>query len=484
MRERRKDPAQKRKEVNWAKSYQKKNPDKVKRWKAIGRRRHRKELTAKEIVRVGVLNGSLRKVATQHYELWGPVEDCQVMRADISLRHIAKLLGRTYHSVADRRAALRRQDQLPIAASESSTQDDLAVHAIASSVSTDQADALPDSIEWMPAGQHAIYASKAGKPHKLTMNVKESDAALANRCLQEINAKADAGEGPHVIFDFNHEDREASAHPSEFYWQNGIRAKVKWTGAGERAVRGRDYTRFSPSFYPDKDGNLVGIPANAGGLVNFPAFQKIQSVVRSKSAGADEDSAEQETKTKKASKMETLMAVLAKLGLLTSANLDEATAVTQVTAKMNEITQGGAQSAAALVEANKTLETTKADLVTAKKAVATTIVEAAIQAGRLPGQNEEVKAFWIASIEANPANAKALPEPNAALQQIVQASGKDKGKTDLSGGAEHPFLAKVHEYQASHKSSEAFAIEAVARTKEGAGLYEDYRKTLFTAKAA
>jgi hypothetical protein len=57
------------------------------------------------------------------------------------------------------------------------------------------------------------------------------------------------------FFDFNHEDREASAWPTEFYWAGddpqtgGVRARLEWSDAGKRAVEGRTFRRFSPTFH-------------------------------------------------------------------------------------------------------------------------------------------------------------------------------------------------------------------------------------------
>ena len=318
------------------------------------------------------------------------------------------------------------------------------------------------------------------------MRLKPEHAVLVNTRLQQMLAAFTAGNGDRPYFDLNHDDKEASAHPTEFFWggddpkTGGIRAKVNWTGAGERAVRGKDYSRFSPSFYPDKDGNVIDVPVNMGGLVNRAAFQKIQSVVRSKSAGAEEDSAEQQKQEqeKEPTIMKSLLAVLAKLGLITSAEVDEATAVTQVTAKFTEVTAESSKASGELVEANKLLETTKTELVKARKEAATTIVEAAIQAGRLPGQNDEVKAFWVASIEANPANAKALPEPNPALQKLVQAGSAKGAETKINAGAgsEHPFLVKAKELQTEKKISLEGAMAEVAQTD--AKLYDEYRDSL------
>jgi hypothetical protein len=145
---------------------------------------------------------------------------------------------------------------------------------------------------WMPPGQHTINASRGGKPHTLTMQVNPEHAHLVNSRLQEMRAAADAGTGDRPFLDFNHDDREASGHPTEAFWggedggTGGIRLKVGWTGAGARAIRGREFSRFSPSFYSDESGNVVNVPVNLGGLVNRAAFQRIAPIM-SKRAEAD-----------------------------------------------------------------------------------------------------------------------------------------------------------------------------------------------------
>ena len=177
--------------------------------------------------------------------------------------------------------------------------------------------------------------------------------------------------------------------------------------------------------------------------------------------------------------MKSLLAVLAKLGLTTSAEVDEATAVTQVTAKFTEITAAATKGNADLVAAKADLDKTREDLVKAKKATAKTVVEAAISAGRIPSQNAEIKAKWEGLIEADPANAELLPEPNPVLQQVVAAtSAKEAGKGAGAGAgdATHPFLVKAKEYQTEHKVSEPFAFQKVA-AKEPA-IYDDYRASI------
>jgi phage I-like protein len=351
------------------------------------------------------------------------------------------------------------------------------VHALAAEVSPNEKDALPNDIQWMPPGEHEITASRAGKPHRLTMRVKPEHAAIVNGKLQQMRTMADAGDGDRPFLDLNHDDREASAHPTEAFWggddpkTGGIRMKVNWTGAGESAVRGKNFTRFSPSFYPDKDGNVTDVPVNMGGLVNRAAFQKIQSVARAKASDDETQPNEQTT-------MKSLLAVLARLGLITSAELDEPSAVAQVTAKHAELLNAKTTAETELTQTKAKLTDTETKLTAAKKAHATATVDAAIQAGRIPGQNEEVKAKWVGLIEADPSNASLLPEPNEALKTLVQAGTKKEAEneTGKGGKGKGAFLAKVAEYQTEHKCSEVFAIQKVAA--KNPGLYDEYRASL------
>jgi hypothetical protein len=80
---------------------------------------------------------------------------------------------------------------------------------------------------------------------------------------------------------------------------------------------------------------------------------------------------------------------------------------------------------AANVELTTELETLKAANKQAVEAAADKAIEEAVQAGRIPAQDEETKAFWRESILAKPDSAKIL----AALP------GKDalKGETILAG---------------------------------------------------
>lgn len=143
----------------------------------------------------------------------------------------------------------------------------------------------PNEIMWMPPSRHTITASQGGKPAELTVNVTEAGAHRVIAQHAKYMEAAAAGQGDLVFTDFNHEDREASAHVKAFRWAGddprtgGIRALVDWTGAGKRAVLGREFSRFSPSFYLDDKGEVASIPVNCGGLVNRAAFQRIAPVM-------------------------------------------------------------------------------------------------------------------------------------------------------------------------------------------------------------
>ena len=145
-------------------------------------------------------------------------------------------------------------------------------------------DTLPDSIQWMPPGRHAITAVKDGEPFEMELEVNEALARRVGAMLQQYRDKAARGEGDLPFFDFNHNDAEASAHPLQMYWagddprHGGIRARVQWTGAGADAIQRRTFRRFSPEFLTDDDRNVIGVGINMGGLVNRAAFRKIQPI--------------------------------------------------------------------------------------------------------------------------------------------------------------------------------------------------------------
>jgi hypothetical protein len=104
---------------------------------------------------------------------------------------------------------------------------------------------LPTDIQYMPPGCHRIRASQGGKPISVEVAVNAATAAVLQTFLAGKLTAAAEGREDRPFFDFNHEDREASAWPTEFYWAGdepqtgGVRARLDWSDAGKKSVEGR-----------------------------------------------------------------------------------------------------------------------------------------------------------------------------------------------------------------------------------------------------
>ena len=137
----------------------------------------------------------------------------------------------------------------------------------------------PDNvIMFMPGGDHVIVAERNGAPARVTVRVTAADADKMSEQLRALKARSEQ----RPFFDFDHENKAASAWPLEFIWREfprpGIYAKVEWSEAGRSAVTGRTHRAFSPVFHVDESSTPATIIANSratlnlGGLVNDPAF--------------------------------------------------------------------------------------------------------------------------------------------------------------------------------------------------------------------
>jgi hypothetical protein len=143
--------------------------------------------------------------------------------------------------------------------------------------------AANETVQMFPPGKQVVTPSRAdgAEPQEIELNIDAQTAEVLEALRAELQAKADAGEGDAPYFDFNHDDGEASAWPKRIFWAGddpllgGVRAEVEWTAAGEAAVNGKTFRRFSPAFYA-ADGRITGTPVNMGGLVNRAAFTRIQ----------------------------------------------------------------------------------------------------------------------------------------------------------------------------------------------------------------
>lgn len=339
-------------------------------------------------------------------------------------------------------------------------------------------DRPPETIQWMPPGQHKVTAWKGrvgGETVTLTVNVDAGTAERMNAVLQQLRSKAAAGEEDLPFFDFNHDDGEASFHPTEFYWGGndpklgGVRARGAWTKTGGEGVLGRGWRRFSPAFNANAAGEVTGSDVNMGGLVNRAAFKKIQATWAK--AGADAPNHEP-----KASHMtpEEIAALQAK-----NRQLEQEIAALKSKETSVEHTQTIKAKDATILSLQDELKNKDAEILKGKKATAEAEVAQYVAKGKIPPANKEAIAFWTNSFVDDPVKAKAaldaVPGVSPEGRIITQATG---GASTQGAAGEHAFIVKAKAVAAERKIDLAQAQAELARTREGAELYADFRAKL------
>jgi len=306
------------------------------------------------------------------------------------------------------------------------------VHAISSEI---QGEELPDDIQYLPPGEHSITASKNGKPADLKLMVT---AETAER-LQKSYDKITAGDREQVFIDFNHDDKEASGWVTGFYWAGdnaefgGVRAKVDWTSKGEEALQGKNYRKFSPTFTLNAKGEIDGTTLNAGGLVNRPAFKDITPILAA-------DGEDQKTESQMAEEQEDKKM---------TGDSDKEKLMSELAEKDEEVKSLKAKIKALEEDKDKDSE------VAAKSAV-----DRAVQEGRIPAKDEEVKAKWVETLKADPSAVSLLDSipVNPALDRVVNAKRDEAGLLDTNSDAQ---MRAVNEYKAQNGTSFEEAFNAV-----------------------
>lgn len=306
----------------------------------------------------------------------------------------------------------------------------------------------PQDIQYMPPGTHRINASRAGKPVALDITVDATTAETLNAFLQAHLTKATEGNDDRPFFDFNHEDREAAAWPTEFYWagddlkSGGVRAKIEWSGAGQTAVKEKTFRRFSPTFIPDDQGKVISSETNMGGLVNRAAFKSIAPLF-----AKDSDT----------SASMKIQAKLHALKIIDSVDASEDAAAAAIEAKFNELTTTNEQLTARVI----TLESEQA---TAIQARATSQVEAAVNAGRIAPADEDAKGFWQEALIRDEAKAvkalDALPI-NPVLAKVTEGDDPKNGLLDKMSLQKK----KLAEVQAANPQADFQTVFSKAQTE-------------------
>lgn len=412
------------------------------------------------------------------------------------LLHALKASGNARQHARGERLAVRRRHELgarPVVRCAGVAEGEVVLCAATASLPELVNGALPHDIQWMPPGRNDIMPTEGGEVTPMTINATEATAQLMQSVLARAIAAAQAGNGDLPYFDFNHEDAEASAHPTQFYWggddqkTGGVRAKVQWTKAGETAVLGRTYRRFSPAFHRTGE-TVTGAPTNMGGLVNRAAFRRIAPIL---SKGSDAEDGKQKP-TNQQHSMKSLLAVLAKLGVITSADLDEASAVAQAQANISSL-QGERDTvkakAGTLETENASLKTKVDGLEKQVKDQATVHAKAhyaeCVKAGKFAPSDKDSEAFWLGQLEANFATAvkalEAIPaNPALATEPVVQA--KEGGATTQAKPGDEPHVTKAKAWgKATGKTGDTQDL-VVAYFDANPGEYDTYRKGLNLGK--
>ncbi|PTX95762.1 phage protease [Opitutus sp. ER46] len=279
-----------------------------------------------------------------------------------------------------------------------------------------QSDQLPAEIMSFPAGVHTINAKQAGKAINTSVQVDAQTAAVMQATLEAHMAASP--QKPY--FDFDHDDKDASAWPKAFRWEDGsngrpagVYAAVEWSGSGSAAIAGKDYRSFSPVFYVDerKPARVTGAPLNMGGLVNSPAFKKQAPIWAKDTLSAAQPP--NQNHTHMPDKTDTTP------GATPSPAAASDTSAIQAKEQISAL-----QTQVQALQAKDT-ERRKTD---AKAAV-----DAAVARGALPPKDTAIQAKWTGLIEADPANADLLAAMpgTSLLTPVTQPGGHVQAKDNL-----------------------------------------------------
>lgn len=133
---------------------------------------------------------------------------------------------------------------------------------ISASLASALGDGVPNEIVYMPEGSHTITPWVDGKPKTITVHVPAAKGPAIAAVLQASLAEREKS-NVRPWFDFEHKNGAASALPKSFRYEpgKGIMCAVEWTGAGRKAIEGKDFSYLSPTFLIGDDGTPDGLPS-------------------------------------------------------------------------------------------------------------------------------------------------------------------------------------------------------------------------------
>lgn len=284
---------------------------------------------------------------------------------------------------------------------------------------------LPDSgelasIVYIPEGTHTITPSVGGKPQTIVIKM---DAERGDEVAARFQGQLDSILAGNVrpFLDFDHKETgPAAALPKSFRYEQGkgLMLDLEWTGAGRKAIKSKDYSYFSPSFYKDDSGAPMGIDERGplGSLVNSPAFRDIPRIAAAH--------AEAQLEPEKLPIMSKLIFAALKVD---ASHADAESIAAQKIEAMNAESETIKASLAAI--------TTERDELTAKieasnKGRAETLIKAAIADGRIASKDTDLQGKFQSKIESGDTFAEEtlamLPKSAEGIEKALVTAGADK----------------------------------------------------------
>ena len=299
---------------------------------------------------------------------------------------------------------------------------------------------IPTAIMFMPAGNQKILPLINGTPatEEIELNI---DSTVLDQLQRDLENRLKKNVRP--TGEFDHKPGPASFIPKRFEWRDGegLFLEVDWTASGQKAVRGRDYSYFSPSFKM-ADGKIVGLPEKGaiGALTNNPAFREIRRIAASENEPEPNTGHQADD-----NQMNQILTQCVTLGLVTE-TADEVRATSQLVASITALNKR-VEAAEAQVETYKKKEEDT------RKESATAAVEAAIKEGRLPGKNERIKTFWVNAMLADPEGTRVTLEtikPDPVLQQTFHVKAGDSQRVINGIGVQEQLQVKLAAIRAAN----------------------------------
>jgi hypothetical protein len=347
----------------------------------------------------------------------------------------------------------------------------LACRALAALPEVGSDGALPTDIQLFPPGKDVPFTLEDFPDRNFLADVDEATAVRLDKQLQTMIARASAGTGARPFGDKNHEDAEATFHPTKIFWggedpkAGGVRVKTDWTGFGSSLVKARAFGYASGNFrFAPTTKKIMGLLGeNIAGLVNRPGFSSIQAFAKANSSNNNQE--QKNTMIK-----EEMLAALTE-GLkpfVTRLETLEASAKASIVKDDPTIMS--------LETRLKNLETEK---VTSIEASAKASVAEAVKLGKIASQDKDGIAWWENQIAAEAKAGKAeatvrlqkLPA-NPAFLQIIHAAAAGDPAANVAEPSAEGFVACVKAHaKAGKKKSEALDLAI----KENAPGYKAWR---------